>query len=287
MGVIDSPIGSKSFEFISERIAAILQDELFQQSAIQYNDDINARVFLDRKVPMNSSESPVVNVSYFETNYTQETVINSDGLSMFNIDVYTSAKTTPDGRGDERATVKAKRLAATIQGILMDRRYTTLGFAAGYISNRRVEKIIVSDPIANDGYSNVLARVIFAVRAPESTLNLYPTVLNEFVTQVFIDTSDEGYEWGANNSTDVAPSCAPARLLIDSLVDEDIDSGTSFVLIIEDTDGNTPVMTYNSSLKKITVPASGGGSFTYSFYVDGVDTGSDIVVDGTDIDILW
>jgi hypothetical protein len=30
-----------------------------------------------------------------------------------------------------------------------------------------------------------------------------------------------------------------------------------------------------------------GGSFTYSFYVDGVDTGSDVVVDGTDIDILW
>jgi hypothetical protein len=32
---------------------------------------------------------------------------------------------------------------------------------------------------------------------------------------------------------------------------------------------------------------TGGGSFSYDFYVDGVDTGSDVVVDGTDIDILW
>jgi hypothetical protein len=29
----------------------------------------------------------------------------------------------------------------------------------------------------------------------------------------------------------------------------------------------------------------GGGSFTYDFYIDGIDTGQDVVVDGTDIDI--
>jgi len=29
----------------------------------------------------------------------------------------------------------------------------------------------------------------------------------------------------------------------------------------------------------------GGGSFTYYFYIDGVDTGQDVVIDGTDIDI--
>lgn len=276
MGVINSPIGTKSFEWISERIAAILQDELFQQSAIQYDDDINARVYLDRKVPMNASEFPVVNVSYLETNYTQETVINSDGVSLFNVDIYTSAKTTPDGRGDKLATVKAKRLAGTIQGIIMDRRYITLGFTPPFIGNRRVEKIIISDPTAtNDGYSTVLGRVIIAVRASESTLDLYPTVLNEFSTQVFIDTSDEGYEWGANNTSGNTPTCSPARLLIDSLVDEDIDSGTTFVLIIQDTDGNVPVMTYDSSLKKITVPASSGGGVASQTFNGGAVTDQD------------
>jgi len=54
-----------------------------------------------------------------------------------------------------------------------------------------------------------------------------------------------------------------------------------------------PVLIYEDGILVDTVASGGtysyssGGSFTYSFYVDGVDTGSDVVVDGTDIDILW
>jgi len=60
--------------------------------------------------------------------------------------------------------------------------------------------------------------------------------------------------------------------------------GETLTFAIKDTDGNI-VGTYNSSTKEWIVPASGGGSFTYDFYIDGVDTGQDVTVDGTDIDI--
>jgi hypothetical protein len=73
MGVIDQPIPRKSFEYISDRIAALLSDELYQQSAIQYDSDLLVRVFKDRMVPINASECPAINVTYNETDYKGET----------------------------------------------------------------------------------------------------------------------------------------------------------------------------------------------------------------------
>lgn len=64
--------------------------------------------------------------------------------------------------------------------------------------------------------------------------------------------------------TALPDTCAPVLIYEDGILVDTVASGGSY--------------SYTSG---------GGGSFTYSFYVDGVDTGSDVVIDGTDIDILW
>lgn len=64
--------------------------------------------------------------------------------------------------------------------------------------------------------------------------------------------------------TPLPDTCAPVLIYEDGILVDTIASGGTY--------------SYTSG---------GGGSFTYSFYVDGVDTGSDVVIDGTDIDILW
>jgi hypothetical protein len=64
--------------------------------------------------------------------------------------------------------------------------------------------------------------------------------------------------------TSLPDTCAPVLIYEDGILVDTIASGGTY--------------SYTSG---------GGGSFTYDFYIDGVDTGQDVVVDGTDIDILY
>jgi hypothetical protein len=57
-----------------------------------------------------------------------------------------------------------------------------------------------------------------------------------------------------------AVSCLPAKILINGTHEDDAPSGQNFPLIVRDTNGATPVITYDESTKKITVPATQAAS---------------------------
>ena len=80
-------------------------------------------------------------------------------------------------------------------------------------------------------------------------------------------------------------TCAPANVYINGVLKDTAPSGEDFELVVVDTNDDV-VGVYDEPSKTITVPAaSGGGSFTYDLFMNGVDTGQDILVDGSDITI--
>lgn len=82
-----------------------------------------------------------------------------------------------------------------------------------------------------------------------------------------------------------AQSCLPSVLKFDGVFAEAISSGSSLDIAVEDQSGNTPTYSYNPTTDTLTVQTGGAGSFTYDLYLNGVDTGQDITIDGTDITI--
>lgn len=88
-------------------------------------------------------------------------------------------------------------------------------------------------------------------------------------------------------AVDSVENCAPANIYINGNLEDTVNSGDDFDLTIVDTDGNEVLDSYDPNTNTAVVPAAGGGggSFTYDLYLDGVDTGQDVVVDGTNITI--
>ena len=147
MGVIPSPIPQQAFERLRTRIFQVISDELFQQAAINYDDELDANVFVERFVPIGESEMPAVNISYDGTTYPSQSHEAANGLHSFSIDVYAKAKTSTDNRGDFIARQRLHRLVGILRAILMDTRYITLGFSRPSISGTAVTDIKIADPI--------------------------------------------------------------------------------------------------------------------------------------------
>lgn len=199
MGVIPSPIEQTWPEKIRDRIGAIIYDELYQQNAINYTDDLSASVWVDRVVPFSHSDirHGAVNVVYAGTDFTADSQLTSDGTCIYEIYFYFAAKTTADGDGDKLAKFKIARLTGVVNRILMDSRYKTLGFAMPSIANRRVKSIKISDPInSQDASSSVVAQMIFEVRAIDNVDPVSVRDLDSYSTQAVLNESAEGYLYG-------------------------------------------------------------------------------------------
>jgi len=89
--------------------------------------------------------------------------------------------------------------------------------------------------------------------------------------------------------TVVYPSCDPVTFSINTTSEDSFASGAEFDLTLVDTDGNTPIYTYDDVLKKLTVPASTSGVSSQTFNGDPItdqDSGTTkvITVRNSDLD---
>jgi len=55
-GIINTPLDSRSWILVRDRIGQIVKDELFNQAAITYNDWLNCDVFTERWAPVTPDE---------------------------------------------------------------------------------------------------------------------------------------------------------------------------------------------------------------------------------------
>lgn len=110
-------------------------------------------------------------------------------------------------------------------------------------------------------------------------------IFNENLSGVGINFDSQVYKSSGCCGTDIPESsCLPARLKLENILIETIQSGGLLNIILKDSDGNTPVYLYDANTHTLTVEI-GSSSFTYDLYNNGVDSGVDVVVDGTDITI--
>lgn len=89
-----------------------------------------------------------------------------------------------------------------------------------------------------------------------------------------------------NCNVNITPVCAPVSVRLNNSQIESVPSGQTLNITLVNQDGNTPTYTYDAPTDTLVVNTSGGGgSFTYDLYFNGADTGTDIVIDGTDITV--
>lgn len=82
----------------------------------------------------------------------------------------------------------------------------------------------------------------------------------------------------------VYPVCDPVSFAINGTNEDSFASGSEFDLTLVDNDGNTPDYSYSVPSKKLIV-ITPAGSFTYDLHNNGVDSGTDVLIDGSNITI--
>lgn len=194
MAEITHEIQPQGFELVRDRIASILATELPVQGAFDPNINVS-KVYLERWVPIDPTETPLVNVLMERGDPTQQTAKNTQGEYTYNIDVYAGAATDATDAGDKKAFLKVQKLMGIIRAILEDPKYKKLGFDdVAFIMNRHVSQLLVSPPQdAKDAGSLAMGRVVFVVRIPETVELQEGVLVSEFSTSVKLYETDKGF----------------------------------------------------------------------------------------------
>jgi len=194
MALITNIIPAQNFEVIRDAIGFVLAEELANQFALTSDEDLNAKVWIERILPFHHTDVPAVNVLFNGGNYTQQTTINSDGDYTYFIDVYHSAKTSATKDGDKTASIKLHKLLGVCRAILENPIYRTLGIAPPSLQHTSVTTISIADAKDNqDAVSVMMGRLTFNVRACETTKLADGLALFSSTTTVKLGNTDKGY----------------------------------------------------------------------------------------------
>ena len=170
MALINQIIGPQSYEIARDRIAIILKSEIVNQVALTGDYDIDASVWLERTVKVNTSEldaGPLIVVSLATGDYSNQDVMQTTGTYVYLIDIYTKAKTTSTAQGDTRSRLLCQRMMGKCRGILEATQYLTLGFTPGFVMGRKINSIQIAEPEDTGADSMTRARLILEVKLPE------------------------------------------------------------------------------------------------------------------------
>lgn len=191
---IPAAIEPRAFEKIRDRIVEILVVELAHQTAITYNEVLDADVYRERSVPFDKTDLPAVNVAVAKGDFNNASLLQKDGNYVYHIDCFTRAKTDDDEGGDAKAMLKLHSLMGVCDAIISDHQYKTLGFAPPFLSGRRIEEMQIAEPKRNeDAESIMMGRLTLIVRVPETVNKLPGTLIVGYETQVKIDDTEKGY----------------------------------------------------------------------------------------------
>lgn len=193
MSKIINVISSRAFELIRDRIANILIDELGNQFTLTSDENINASVALESWVANDKTEFPLVVVLVAKGDYGNKFQGNTHVAYSFNIDVYTSAKTTSVVRGDLAAAKNCHKLLGICSYILESQFYKTLGFTPPFISRTYFQEMNIAEPGKQDADSTMMGRLVFVVEVPETTQLATPTIMTGYETTIKIEDTDLGY----------------------------------------------------------------------------------------------
>lgn len=210
--MIPSIIPQQNYELIRDRIGLILYQELENQFDLSGDTDLqkplqtlgdypeSLDVYIDRIVPFDEAEMPVINVAYNGTPYDSNNPTYSDGLNTYLIDVYVKSQSNEDNNetdADRLAAIKLSSILGKIRFILRYSDYKTLGFAPGFIGNTKVASINILGALRNDSQQDanraLIGRIVFEVRCIETVATIGPKDAQGFYTTVKLSDTDKGY----------------------------------------------------------------------------------------------
>lgn len=204
MALIKTIIGKQSFEIIRDQIALILRGEIVNQANMTGNYDIDASVYLERTVNINTSEldsAPIVVVNLATGDYNNQDISQSTGTYQYLIDIYTKAKSTTgqDNRGDTRSRIACQQMMGICRGILEASQYIRLGYQNAFVMGRKINSLQIAEPDDTGADSIMRGRLVLEVKVPEYQAQIVPQLIDGSDTKMFIDITEEGFYFVNDN----------------------------------------------------------------------------------------
>jgi hypothetical protein len=199
MSKIKQVILKRTYEYIRDRIFAILMDEFDGQFVLTYDTDLEVNFFIERGTPIDKTELPAIVVSIAKGSFDNKNQGNIDGSYSFNIDCFTNAKTNITEGGDYIAAKHLQKIMGICISILEDPIYKTLGFTPPFIMSSSFSEMNFASPNKEDASNTSMGRLTFNIRANEAFKLIEPSLIEGYETTVQIGNSGKGYFYIGEN----------------------------------------------------------------------------------------
>lgn len=197
MPLLNGIIFRQRYERALTSIAQILVQEFANQFLISKGATPKVKaVYIERMVPPADTECPCINVTLSRGDYSNKDERMNEGVYTYEIEVYTTGKTTGSQRGDYASRIELQRILGMIRTILDSPQYATLNFEPPYIATTATTRIeIMRQTEADNAYMSV-GVLSFMVRMPEEVvLSEDEYIITDAVTKVQIGDSESGHLW--------------------------------------------------------------------------------------------
>jgi hypothetical protein len=195
--LITQIISPAAFEYIRDRIIEILLVEIDGQYILTYDPDIEPdvalNIFMERQTPVDKVEMSTIIVSLASGGFGNKSQASIDGDYVYQIDVFTNAKSTATTAGDTASSVKLQKIMRICRGILEDPVYKTLAFATPFIMKTYVSEFNIAAGNREDSLNSSMGRITFNVQANETSKLKVPSNIAGYKTSVRIDNTGKGY----------------------------------------------------------------------------------------------
>ncbi len=193
MAQINEIVGKDYFQLCRDNIATIFLDELPNQATLQANQDLSfSKIWCDRKRPFNSSEIPAINLSIESVNYGPKNSGQREANLIFTIDVYDSKVSTIDGDADELLSESTWQIARTIQYILDNPIYATLGLSP-YVMHTEIQSIEGGQVGETEDNRCSILRIKFAVKTMSILQGATPIPYSQLATVSKLAQTEQGF----------------------------------------------------------------------------------------------
>lgn len=205
MALITEIIPPQGYEIVQNRIASILLEELTNQKTLQGLTS-EFEVFLERQEPFDKSEDVMLSVICSHADYDDYTSKDSQGGTMYYIDIYCKAQGTPISDPSMVSRSKLFTYVGMVRYILQSGKYQTLGLPYGLIGGRYVKKVLFDTDYSSfgnhsnwDGSFIRFCRIFYLVRIQENQQlwDGIPLLGND--TNITLEETSKGYKLNFNN----------------------------------------------------------------------------------------
>lgn len=198
MSKIKEIINPEGYEYVRDRLAEILIEELDHQRYLTSDPDLKVNVFVERTIAIDKTELPCINIQLANGLFSKQHQGQTQGGYLFYIDCHASGKSTTFKLGDTTASIRAQRLGGIVRRIIEDPVYKTLGFKPPYISRLYFEKFDIGQPVKDDAAHSTIFRQFLQVSMPENVKLIVPELIDGYDTRVKINSTNRGYSYTTN-----------------------------------------------------------------------------------------